>query len=93
MLADERLPGFRGLPPRQRAVYAAAAVVILVVSALFAYQANFLLDRSTATDRARSDKQAQEAVDREQPAFVSTVTPLDYDRDLPRPSACCSIGR
>ncbi|MEU7930008.1 hypothetical protein [Micromonospora echinofusca] len=93
MLADERLPGFRGLPPRQRAVYAAAAVVILVVGALFAYQANFLLDRSTATDRARSDKQAQEAVDREQPAFVSTVTPLDCDRDLPRPSACCSIGR
>ncbi|MEV5763160.1 hypothetical protein AB0L34_01070 [Micromonospora sp. NPDC052213] len=64
-------------------MYATVAAVIVVVGMLFAYQANFLLDRSTATERARSDKQAQKAVDREQPAFVSTVTPLDYDRDLP----------
>ncbi|MEU4781133.1 hypothetical protein [Micromonospora sp. NPDC023633] len=83
MLADERLPGFRGLPPKQRAVYVTAAAVVLVVGVLFAYHANLLLDRSTATDRARSDRQAQKAVDREQPAFTSTATPLDYDQYLP----------
>ncbi|MFG1775045.1 hypothetical protein ACGFIG_01255 [Micromonospora sp. NPDC049048] len=64
-------------------MYATVVAVIVVVGVLFAYQANVLLDRSTATDRARSDRQAQQAVDREQAAFVSTVTPLDYDRDLP----------
>ncbi|MGK5518369.1 hypothetical protein ACSNN9_03340 [Micromonospora sp. URMC 107] len=83
MLADERLPGFRGLPPKQRAVYVTAAAVVLVVGVLSAYHANLLLDRSTATDRARSDRQAAKAVDREQPAFTSTVTPLDYDQYLP----------
>ncbi|MFV2113369.1 hypothetical protein ACFHW0_13650 [Micromonospora sp. LOL_025] len=57
--------------------------MVVVAGVLFAYHANLFLDRSTATDRARSDKQAQQAVDREQSAFVSTVTPLDYDRYLP----------
>lgn len=64
-------------------MYVTVAAVIVVVGVLFAYHANFFLDRSTATDRARSDKQAQQAVDREQPAFVSTVTPLDYGQYLP----------
>ncbi|SCL27562.1 hypothetical protein GA0074692_2372 [Micromonospora pallida] len=82
MLADERLPGFRRLPPKQRAVYATVAAVVVVVGVLLAYYTNLLLDRSTAADRARSDKQAEQAVDREQPAFVSTVTPLD-DQYLP----------
>ncbi|MFI6823134.1 hypothetical protein ACIBJE_19575 [Micromonospora sp. NPDC050187] len=68
-------------------MYATAAAVVVVVGMLFAYHANLLLDRSTATDRARSDRQAEKAVDREQPAFVSTVTPRDYDRDTPDAAA------
>ncbi|MGN9766786.1 hypothetical protein ACTMS2_16710 [Micromonospora sp. SD12] len=64
-------------------MYATAVAVVVVLGVLFAYHADLLLDRSTATDRARSDRQAEKVVDREQPAFVSTVTPLDYDRDLP----------
>ncbi|GAB2947754.1 hypothetical protein GCM10027280_40610 [Micromonospora polyrhachis] len=83
VLADERLPGFRGLSPKQRAAYATVAVAAVVVSVLLAYQANLLLDWLTATDRARSNRQAEETVDRERPAFVSTVTPLDHDQYIP----------
>ncbi|AJE82770.1 membrane protein [Streptomyces albus] len=81
--ADDRLPGFRGLPPRQRAVYAALVTVVVVAGLVVAYYAAFVLDRSTARERARSDKQAERSVDREQPAFVATVTPQDYEQEVP----------
>ncbi|MFD5656100.1 hypothetical protein [Streptomyces hirsutus] len=81
--ADNRLPGFRGLPPGQRAVYATLAVLVVLAGFVLAYYATFVLDRSTATERVRSDKQAEKSVDREQPAFVSTVTPHDYEQEMP----------
>ncbi|MFJ9447882.1 hypothetical protein ACIRRH_39540 [Kitasatospora sp. NPDC101235] len=82
-MADARLPGLRLLPLKHRALYMAAAAVIALGGLAFAYYANYVLDRSTATDRARSDKKAEKAVDGEQPAFVSTVTPRDYQQDMP----------
>lgn len=80
-LADDRLPGFWGLPPKHRALYAAVAAAVIVGGILFGYYANFGLDQATSTDRARADKNAEKAVDREQPAFVSTITPPDYEQE------------
>ncbi|MEW2416952.1 hypothetical protein AB0953_24930 [Streptomyces sp. NPDC046866] len=61
----------------------ALAVAVVLGGLVFAYYATYLLDRSTSTDRARSDKNAQKAVDREGAAFVSTITPIDYEQDMP----------
>lgn len=83
VLADERLPGFRRLQAKHRALYMAVAVTVVLGGLLFAYYANYVLDRSTSTDRARSDQSAQKAVDREQSAFVSAITPRDYEQDMP----------
>ncbi|WP_329462239.1 hypothetical protein [Streptomyces sp. NBC_01431] len=84
VLADERLPGLRRLSPRHRVLYLTVAAVLVVGGLLLAYFTNYALDQSTAVDRARSDKNAQESLDGEQPAFVSTVTPRDYMQDMPR---------
>jgi hypothetical protein len=64
-------------------VYVAVTAALALAGLVLAYYVTFVLDRSTATDRARSDKRAEKAVDREQPAFVSTVTPHDYDQYMP----------
>ncbi|MFZ4300297.1 hypothetical protein ACOZE3_20600 [Streptomyces cinereoruber] len=61
----------------------AVAVVVVLGGLLFAYYANYILDRTTAVDRARVDKKAGSAADREQPAFVSTVIPRDIEQDPP----------
>ncbi len=61
----------------------ALAAGVVLIGLLFAYYANFVLDRKTATDRARSDRAAEKTVDREQPAFISTTTLRDYDQDMP----------
>ncbi|MDV9186928.1 hypothetical protein R6L23_01590 [Streptomyces sp. SR27] len=83
LLADERMPGLRRLPAKQRVLYLVVAGMVVVGGLLFAYYANYVLDRTTSTDRLRSDKVAEKAVDREQPAFVSTITPHDYEQDMP----------
>ncbi|MCX4694995.1 hypothetical protein [Streptomyces sp. NBC_01408] len=59
----------------------AVAAAVIVGGILFAYYANFGLDQATSNDRARSEKKAEKAVDREQPAFVSTITPHDYEQE------------
>ncbi|MCI3224334.1 hypothetical protein [Streptomyces sp. NP-1717] len=64
-------------------LYVVVAAVVVVGGLVFAYYASYGLDRTTATDRARSDKNAEKTVDREQPAFVSTITPRDYEQDVP----------
>ncbi|WP_191875378.1 hypothetical protein [Streptomyces filipinensis] len=64
-------------------LYVMVAAVVVLGGILFAYYANYELDRTTATDRARSDKKAEKSVDDELPAFVSTITPRDYAQDMP----------
>ncbi|MFI7092453.1 hypothetical protein [Streptomyces lydicus] len=64
-------------------MYMVVAAILVVGGLLFAYYASYTLDRTTATDRARSDKNAEKSVDREQPAFVSTIIPRDYEQDMP----------
>nr|WTB33313.1 hypothetical protein OG781_30975 [Streptomyces sp. NBC_00830] len=59
------------------------AAVVVLGGLVFAYYANYALDRTTSTERARSDKNAEKTIDREQPAFVSTITPRDYEQDMP----------
>lgn len=54
------------------------AAVAVLGGVVFAYFANYALDRATSSDRVRSDKNAERAIDREQPAFVANVTPRDY---------------
>ncbi|WP_426570261.1 hypothetical protein [Streptomyces canus] len=69
------------------------AAVVVLGGVVFAYYANYVLDRATSTDRVRSDKNAEKAIDREQPAFVSTITPpATTSRTCRRPSTCCWTG-
>ncbi|MFD7676347.1 hypothetical protein [Streptomyces anulatus] len=82
-MADERLPGFRGLAAKHRALYVGLAVVVVLGGILFAYYANYALDRTTAADRARTERKAGSAADREQPAFVATRTARDIEQDPP----------
>ncbi|MFJ9891616.1 hypothetical protein ACIQRW_38025 [Streptomyces sp. NPDC091287] len=59
------------------------AVIVVLAGLLFAYYANYALDRTTAADRARTERKAGSAADREQPAFVATRTPRDIEQDPP----------
>ncbi|MFF8619225.1 hypothetical protein [Streptomyces sp. NPDC015350] len=59
------------------------AVVVVLGGLLFAYYANYALDRTTAADRARTERKAGSAADREQPAFVATRTARDIEQDPP----------
>lgn len=68
------------------------AAVVVLGGLVFAYYANYALDRTTSTERARSDKNAEKTIDREQPAFVSTITPATTNRTCPRPCTCCWTG-
>ncbi|MFE7528623.1 hypothetical protein ACFU7Y_23335 [Kitasatospora sp. NPDC057542] len=61
----------------------ALTVGVVLGGLMLAYCATYVLDRSTATSRARSDKNAQKSVDREGSAFVATITPIDYEQDMP----------
>ncbi|KND38207.1 hypothetical protein IQ60_00050 [Streptomyces europaeiscabiei] len=60
------------------------AVVVVLGGLLFAYYANYTLDRTTAADRARTERKAGSAADREQPAFVATRTARDIEQDPPQ---------
>ncbi|MFF2776060.1 hypothetical protein ACFVU3_14235 [Streptomyces sp. NPDC058052] len=61
----------------------AVAIVAVLGGLLSAYYANYLLDRTTADDRARTERKAATTADREQPAFVATFTPRDIEQDPP----------
>ncbi|WP_331725318.1 hypothetical protein [Streptomyces zaomyceticus] len=68
---------------KHRTLYIAVAVAVVLGGLLFAYYANYILDRITADDRARADRKAASTADREQPAFVSVLTPRDIEQDPP----------
>ncbi|MFI1190092.1 hypothetical protein [Streptomyces californicus] len=73
----------RTLTTKHRLLYVVVAAVVVLGGLVSAYYAGYALDWTTSTDRARSDKNAERTVDREQPAFVSTITPRDYEQNVP----------